>query len=255
MYIKDGRKDRMSEARPSVKLVAYTPNPEHVIAEMARLCYADDARVARLFNSPLDLVDDARMINGIVKMKHLSPLEHANWTFLIEGVSRALTHQLVRHRHLAISQRSQRYVEQKNFDYIVPHTVKQAGLEERYRHMMTEIGEFYEELGKGLEKMGLSGELKNQDARYVLPNSCETKIGITSNGRELLHIFQERLCNRAQWEIRYLSEEMLKLAYPTAPAIFSHAGPSCYSDGKCYQGKKTCGKMQEVIEHFSKYKN
>lgn len=243
----------MTEVKPKIQLVTYTPNPEHVVAEMARLCYASDERVTQLFNSSLDSVDDSRMIRGIVKMRHLSPLEHANWTFLIQGVSRALTHQLVRHRHLAISQRSQRYVNQKNFDYIVPETVKKAGLQARYEDMMINIGEFYSELEKGLEKIGLEGELKNQDARYILPNACETKIGITSNGRELLHIFQERLCNRAQWEIRYLAEEMLKLVYPTAPSIFGLAGPSCYSDGKCYQGKKTCGKMAEVIEHFREF--
>lgn len=242
------------ETKLKVQLITYTPNPEHVIAEMARLCYADDKKINALFKEDIDSDDDAKMIKTLAKMKHLSPFEHANWTFLIEGVSRSLTHQLVRHRHLAISQRSQRYVSHGNFDYVTPETVKKAGLEERYSSMMVNIGEFYDELAIGLEKIGLEGELRNQDARYILPNACETKIGITSNGRELLHIFQERLCNRAQWEIRALSEEMLRLVYPTAPAVFKLAGPSCYSDGKCYQGKKTCGKMLEVVEHFKNFK-
>lgn len=242
----------MTEVKLKVQLITYTPNPEHIISEMARLCYAEDEKVARLFKGNIDLMDDAKMIKTLAKMRHFSPFEHANWTFLIEGVSRALTHQLVRHRHLAISQRSQRYVNQKNFDYIIPETIKKAGLEEKYNTMMVNIGEFYTELENGLGKIGLEGELRNQDSRYVLPNACETKIGITSNARELLHIFQERLCNRAQWEIRYLSEKMLDLAYPTAPAIFELAGPTCYGEGKCYQGKKTCGRMQEVVEHFKK---
>jgi thymidylate synthase (FAD) len=244
----------MPEVKPKIKLITYTPNPEHLIAEMARLCYADNEKVSRLFRETIDSQDDARMIKALARMKHLSPFEHANWTFLIEGVSRAMTHQLVRHRHLAVSQRSQRYVNQKNFDYITPETIKKAGLEERYNFMMAGIGEFYNELEEGLREKGLIGEELNQDARYILPNACETKIGITSNARELLHIFQERLCNRAQWEIREVAEKMLKLVYPTAPSIFELAGPSCYCEGRCHQGKKTCGKMNEVIERYKKLK-
>jgi len=245
----------MAEVKPKVTLVTYTPNPEHVIAEMARLCYAKDEEVSKLFKGDINFLNDARMIKMLVNMKHLSPLEHASWSFEIEGISRALTHQLVRHRLVSYSQRSQRYVEQKNFDFIIPPTIKGAGMEERYKEMMETIGGFYEELSQGIEKkLGLTGESRNQDARYVLPNACETKIGVTANAREFLHMFGERTCNRAQWEIRGVMKDMLKLAYPTAPNIFVYAGPSCVTEGKCHQGKKTCGKAEEVKVYFEKLK-
>ncbi|MDP1728658.1 MAG: FAD-dependent thymidylate synthase [archaeon] len=241
--------------QPKVKLVTYTPNPEHVIADMARLCYADDEEVSKLFKEDINSIDDVRMLKILVNMRHLSPLEHASWTFEIEGVSRALTHQLVRHRLASYSQRSQRYVEQKNFDFVIPHTIKEAGMENRYKEMMGVIGDFYEELTSGLEKnLGLRGEARNQDARYVLPNACETKIGISANAREFLHIFGERTCNRAQWEIRGVMHQMLELAYPTAPNLFCYAGPACVVDGKCHQGKKSCGKAEEVKRYFESFK-
>ena len=245
----------MSEVKPRIMLVAHTPNPERVIADSARLCYADDDKVRDLFLGETDLIEDAKMIDILVKMRHLSPIEHASWTFFIEGVSRAMTHQLVRHRIASYSQRSQRYVAHKDFDYIIPDTIKQAGLEEEYKKIMERLGEDYERVsGKLEEKLGLAGESRNQDARYLLPNACETKINVTMNGRELLHFFGERTCNRAQWEIRDVAKQMLELAYPTAPALFSHAGPACVVDGKCYQGKKTCGEMEEVKKYFSSLK-
>jgi thymidylate synthase (FAD) len=237
----------MPEAKSKVRLIDYTQNPEHTIATMARLCYADNEKVKELFNGRIDSVDDSKMIKMLAKMKHLSPFEHASWIFELEGISRAMTHQLVRHRVASYSQRSQRYVEQKNFDFIIPPTIKKAGLQDRYEEMMKTMGDFYEELFKGLEeRIGLEGEEINQDARYVLPNACETKIGVTMNARELLHVFQERLCNRAQWEIREVFYEMFSLAYPTAPNVFEMAGPSCYSEKKCFQGRKSCGRAEEV---------
>jgi thymidylate synthase (FAD) len=242
----------MGEVKPEVRLVRYTPEPENLVAEMARACYADNEKIARLFQGPIDSVSDGEMIKRLAKMKHLSPFEHASWSFFITGVSRAMTHQLVRHRLLAVSQRSQRYVTQTDFNYIIPESVRVAGLEESFKQMMMDTGRFYKQLSEGLEKKGFKGEDRNQDARYVLPNACETTIGITGNGRELLHIFQERLCNRAQWEIRYVASEMLRLVRPTAPAIFELAGPSCYVEGKCYQGRKTCGKMAEVIKEYER---
>ncbi len=245
----------MVEVKPKVRLITHTPNPEHVVADFARLCYASDEEVAKLFKGNIDSIDDARLIKMLVNMRHLSPLEHASWSFELEGVSRALTHQLVRHRLVSYSQRSQRYVEQKNFDYIIPPTIAQAGMTDRYKEMMSVIGGFYEELAAGLEKnLGLKGEARNQDARYVLPNACETKIGVTTNAREFLHIFGERTCNRAQWEIRGVMHEMLRLAYPTAPNIFAYAGPSCVREGKCHQGKKGCGKIEEVRAYFERFK-
>ncbi len=256
LLIKDGRNYKMVEVNSKVRLVDHTKNPENIIAEMARLCYADDEKVKSLFNGSLNGVEDSRMINTLAKMRHFSPFEHAKWTFEIEGVSRALTHQLVRHRLASYSQRSQRYVNQKNFEFIIPPAVKQAGMSERYTEMMETIGGFYEEISEALEnRLGLNGEERNQDARYVLPNACETKIGVTMNARELIEVFfAERLCNRSQWEIRGLAHEMLKLSYPTAPNVFSHTGPACYSEGKCFQGTKSCGKAEEVRSYFKKLK-
>lgn len=243
----------MAEVKPKVTLITYTPNPEHTIAEFARLCYAKDKDVSKLFKGDINSIDDSNTIKMLVSMRHLSPLEHASWSFELEGVSRALTHQLVRHRLVSYSQRSQRYVEQKNFDFIMPPTIEKAGMAERYKEMMNIIGGFYEELSRGIEeKLGLKGEARNQDARYVLPNACETKIGVTANARQFLHIFEERTCNRAQWEIRGVMYEMLELAYPTAPTIFSYAGPPCVTEGKCHQGKKSCGNTEEVRTYFEK---
>jgi len=246
----------MPETNLSVKLVDYTPNPEKIVADAARVCYADNDEIAELFGTTINSVDDARMIKMLANMGHLSPFEHVKWTYFVQGVSRALTHQLVRHRIASYSQRSQRYVEQKDFDFIIPPTIEKAGMAGRYREMMNTIGGFYEELAKGLEeKLGLTGEARNQDARYVLPNACETKIAVTMNGRELMDVFfNERLCNRAQWEIRAMAREMLEQAYPTAPNIFAFAGPSCCTKGTCYQGKKSCGKAEEVRAYFESLK-
>ena len=246
----------MGESKLEVKLVAHTPNPEHLIADNARLCYANNENAEKLFGKERDSKDDARMIKILADMKHMSPFEHVNYSFEITGISRVTSHQLVRHRLASYSQRSQRYVKHdKEFQYIVPPSIKEAELTERYLEMMKTIRKFYEELSLGLEKSGIQGEEKNQDARYVLPNACETKIGVTMNARELLHFFQERLCNRAQWEIRKMAEKMFELVYPTAPNVFSYAGPSCVSEGRCHQGKKGCGKMKEKNEYFEKIKN
>lgn len=245
----------MKEAKLEVRLISHTPNPEHLIADAARLCYADDEQVEKLFDKKIESIDDARMIKILVQMQHMSPLEHASYSFFVRGVSRAMTHQLVRHRIASYSQRSQRYVTHKDFEFIIPHTIKEAGMTAKYTEMMKQIGKFYEELSDGLEEeLALKGEARNQDARYILPNSCETKIIMTMNARELLHFFHERLCNRAQWEIREASEKMLELAYPTAPNIFSYAGPACVSEGKCYQRKKGCGFPDDKKEYFQNLK-
>jgi len=246
----------MAEKKSEVRLISYTPNPEHLIADNARVCYAEDEDLQKIFSSQakIDSIDDGRMIKIITSMNHLSPIEHASYNFFIEGVSRAMTHQLVRHRLASYSQRSQRYVNHAKFGFIIPPSIKEAGLENRYVEIMEQIGEFHKEIAKGLEeKLGLKGESKNQDSRYILPNACETKIGMTMNARELLHFFSERLCNRAQWEIREVAEKMLKLVYPTAPNIFLNVGPACIGS-KCLQGKKTCGKAIEKKEYLQNLK-
>jgi len=245
----------MRAVKSKVKLVAYTKDAEKLIAESARLCYGTDEEVKELFKRN-SKVDSKRMIKILMDMEHLSPIEHPSYSFLLTGVSRALTHQLVRHRLASYSQRSQRYVKHKNFNFIIPETIESIGKAKEFRKDMESVRELYEKWGRVLEEeLGLEGEANNQDARYVLPNACETKIITTMNARELLHFFKERLCNRAQWEIRGVAEKMLDLAYPTVPNLFQYAGPNCYSEGKCKQGKKSCGKLEQVVQHFENKKN
>lgn len=246
----------MNPVQPNVTLVRSTTDPEHVIAAAARLCYAEET-AALLESAP---TGDARMVRMLKKVGHMSPIEHASFTFYVEGVSRAMTHQLVRHRLASYSQRSQRYVSHKGFDYVVPpalegRTVTVDGQNREaaayFRETMEEVAERYARL---IEALGDEGETSNQDARYVLPNACETKIFVTMNARELLHFFEERLCLRAQWEIRGVAERMLELARQRCPAVFEKAGPKCIRIGKCPEGKRTCGQYDEVVRRYVEVK-
>ena len=167
-------------------------------------------------------------------MGHLSVVEHAVFTFSVEGVSRALTHQLVRHRIASFSQQSQRYVSLKEPTFVTPPTVKGNPEAERaFSETMDAIWDAY----RRLEDMGIPAE----DARYLLPNGCTTNITVTMNARELLHLFSLRCCSRAQWEIREMAERMLELCREVSPVIFKDAGPPCVR-GPCPEGKLSCGK-------------
>jgi thymidylate synthase (FAD) len=175
-------------------------------------------------------------------------LRHSFFTFFVEGISRACSHQLVRHRVASYSQQSQRYVSMKNFPYVKPETFKNAkikakGLEMTFEGVMDLIGSFYE----SAVEMGIPKE----DARFLLPNACSTRIVFTMNGEELVHFLRLRTCNRAQWEIRKLAIEVLKILRKRLSA-FEKVGPNCYYLGYCPEGKKTCGKMEEVVEFFKK---
>lgn len=182
---------------------------------------------------------------------HLSVLEHATFTFAVEGVSRVLLAQLTRHRIASFSVQSQRYVSlAETFSYIIPPAIKALGEEAvaRYQAQMDQMQAWYVEWQ---QQLGAKGEKSNEDARFVLPNACETRLIVTMNVRELMHFFELRCCMRAQWEIRGLAEEMLRLCKQAAPVLFANAGPGCVR-GKCPEGDKSCGKMQEIRE---KYKN
>jgi len=191
-------------------------------------------------------------------MGHTSIAEHAVFTFYIEGVSRALTHQLVRHRIASFSQRSQRYVAHDDFDYVIPDqfqnktvTVDGRNIDaiEYFKETMSIIAKRYAALRSSL---GDKNESSNQDARYVLPNACETKIFVTMNARELMHFFAERLCMRAQWEIRGVANQMYELAKDKCPAIFAKCGPKCVTIGHCTEGAKTCGLAKEMKARYGK---
>jgi thymidylate synthase (FAD) len=169
-----------------------------------------------------------------MKSGHFSALEHASYTFAIDGVSRALTHQLVRHRLASYNQQSQRYVTYDAEPNIVVPPLVEADAECRSA-FDTAIDIAWATYGQ-LVEAGIPAE----DARYVLPNACVSKIVVTMNIRELLHFFEVRCCNRAQWEIRELARRMLALVEPTAPYIFLDAGAACRR-GPCPEGKMTCG--------------
>lgn len=226
-----------------VKLLRYTPNPENLSVLGAKLCYTN-ANIEAL-EEKLSGEETDGFIQKIVKIGHHSVLEHVSFTFGIEGVSRALTHQLVRHRVASYSQKSQRYVNHKDgFQYVLPESISFSALNTRYNEIMGQISALYDEL--------VSAGVPAEDARYILPNACETKIIVTMNARELLHFFQIRCCNRAQWEIRRMAEEMLKECFKVAPSIFSHAGPGCIF-GACPENEFTCGKSLEVREKYKKF--
>jgi len=215
-----------------VRLLNHTPDPERAIAAAARLCYAP-VGAAELLES---MTDDAvrKVLRTIIESGHTSALEHASYTFAIDGVSRAMTHQLVRHRLASYNQQSQRYVSYaEDPAFIVPPDVD-ANPEARDRYLSA-CGEAFLAY-RALLDSGVAAE----DARYLLPNAMETKIVVTMNIRELLHFFELRCCKRAQWEIRDVALRMLELAEPTAPFIFVDAGASCRR-GPCREGKMTCG--------------
>ena len=192
--------------------------------------------------------DQAAFLRRIVASGHLSVLEHASFTFGVSGVSRALLAQLTRHRIASFSVQSQRYVSlDKGFGYIVPPRIKELG-EEAVREFEAQMDQMQAWYVAWQEKLG-KGEGSNEDARFVLPNACETHITVTMNARELLHFFSLRCCSRAQWEIRAMAREMLRLCKQVAPVIFENGGPGCVS-GPCPEGARSCGKAAEMREFY-----
>jgi len=222
-----------------VNLIKYTQEPEKTVAVAARLCYSP-VGVDDLMN---ELGDESvqKLVRFVIKSGHLSTTEHINFTFAIEGVSRALTHQLVRHRIASYNQQSQRYVKFKeNFEYITPPSIaKDKDSREKFEGLISDIHSLYKEL--------LASGIEAEDARYILPNASETKIIVTMDGRELLHFFTVRCCNRAQWEIRELATKMLKLVKKVAPLVFEKAGPNCLR-GSCQEGKFKCENPPEASD-------
>lgn len=239
----------MSEAKLKVILLRHTPNPEETVAMAAKLCYSPSD--IKSLKEKIETRDQKVFVEKLIKMGHMTPIEHSSFTFAIEGISRACSHQLVRHRLASYSQQSQRYVsEEKGFDYIIPPAIREdRELKQTFTSNMRDAQRAYNVLVKKLYEKGMKGESANQDARFILPNAAETKIMVTMNARELLHFFHQRCCNRAQWEIRRMAEEMLKLVRKTAPVIFHKAGPGCLY-APCPEGDYTCGKIKEVRKKY-----
>lgn len=247
-----------------VQLIQYTKEAEKVVAAAAKLCYSSvgvDGIMEDLSSEKTE-----KFLNMLMKLGHQSPIEHINFTFAVEGVSRVLTHQLVRHRIASYSQQSQRYVKLDQFEYIVPPSIEDIPeAKKKFVEAMEEDQKTYNELvdilqKKHYEKLIQDGKSEKQskrmsekmaieDSRYVFPNACETKIVVTMNARTLLNFFHHRCCQRAQWEIREMATKMLKLVREVAPTIFKNAGPNCLI-GPCPEGNMTCGKIAEVRKRF-----
>ena len=221
----------------NIELVAYTPEPESVCNLGAKVCVSHDM--------PESGWDDFKALDHAIASGHESVLEHATFTFAIEGISRACSHQLVRHRMASYSQQSQRYVKMDGFEYVSP--VKNYDIpnlrygcgERTYKAIMEQIDRAYNEL----IRIGWSEE----DARYVLPNACKTNIIVTMNARELRHFFSLRCCERAQWEIKQVAEMMLALVKEVAPSLFENAGAQCKKLGYCPE-KRGCGRYPKKVK-------
>jgi thymidylate synthase (FAD) len=214
-----------------VTLLTHTPEPDQVVAAAARLCYsgADIATIQKRVSGE----KGAALVAKLLSLGHESPLEHVSFTFGIEDVSRALSHQLVRHRIASYSQQSQRYVRLEDFSFVTPPTIAarpEASAE--YREAIQAIRRAY---------AALLAHVPAEDARYILPNACTTKLVATLNARSLYNFFALRCCRRAQWEIRALAWSMLRLARAAAPHVFSQAGPDCLSARGCGEGEMSCG--------------
>lgn len=227
-----------------VELIAHTPKPDMVCAAAAFTSWKKKT-TAELF-SDLSENEALEFLKTVMGFGHFSVTEHASFTFSISGVSRALTHQLVRHRIASFTQQSQRYVKfsEDEIEYVTPPQIeKNAAAKEIYLESMASCANAYQRL----IKEGIAPE----DARFVLPNAATSNIVVTMNARELMHFIRLRSCERTQWELRAVAVEMLKLAKKVAPTLFSDGGPGCII-GPCPEGKLTCGKIAEVRERFKR---
>lgn len=251
-----------------VTLLTHTPMPEHTVACAARLCYSpatiDD------ISEKLTEEKTAAFVDMLAEIGHESPIEHASFTFGIEGVSRSLLAQITRHRMASFSVQSQRYVAEHAFEYVLPPEIEAIPeAKALYEQAMAQDQEQYEQLTAILKEKHLATCLEKgmdekaaaraaekmaiEDARFVLPNACTTKMVVTMNARSLMNFFRHRCCNRAQWEIRELARQMLELCVQAAPHLFKNAGPACVT-GPCPEGKMTCGKMKEMRERYAQIK-
>lgn len=243
----------MPEVKLNVVLLEMTQNPIDIIYAACRQCYSAKFAGDIVQEKKEDQNKKEEFIKKVASSGHESPMEHVKFTFAIEGVSRALTHQLVRHRVASYSQQSQRYVKANDFNYITPPSIAENKiLNDKFVRIMEDIQKSYNEFLELFKEKGESGEKVNQDARFVLPQAIETKIVVSMNCRELLHFFAQRSCNRAQWEIRALSNRMLEICKKNLPAVFGNAGSICVKLGYCPESAQfSCRKYplkEEIIK-------
>lgn len=249
---------------PVVTLIAYTPDPIKTVAAAAKLCYSKSDIATLSENLTEEKARD--FVDLLSSYGHESPIEHASFTFGIEGVSRTFLAQITRHRLASYSVQSQRYVQKNDFPFIIPPEIENdVQAREEFMLCMRQCAESYEKITQILAKkhqVSLIAEGEDEksaakkaqkmaieDARFVLPGACDTRMIVTMNARSLLNFFKQRCCNRAQWEIRAVAEEMFKLVYAVAPELFKHAGPPC-AYGPCTEGGMSCGKMKEMRQKY-----
>lgn len=218
-----------------IKILAHTPNPERVIALAGKLCYSS-VGIDEL-NDKISDEQVEKFIKKLSDMGHMSPFEHASFTFAIEGISRNCSHQIVRHRLASFSQQSQRYVKMKGEYVVPPYIYWHEELLLEFNHALEDADKAYNKLVKGLMRYGRTEKEAIEDARYILPSACTTKMEVTMNVRELLHFFKQRCCKRAQWEIREVAKEMLKQCKEVSPILFKNAGAPCST---CTEGELKC---------------
>lgn len=230
----------MPQSHLKVVLISHTADPEATVTAGIRQCYSVTGAVELKEKTGTD--KQKKLIDQVIASGHHSTIEHASFTFAVEGISRACSHQLVRHRLASYSQQSQRYVnfEKSGFDYVIPPKIQNnPEALAKFEKLMAEIDLTYKSLQNDYN-------ILPEDARFVLPNAADTKIVITMNARALLNFFRERLCLRAQWEIREMARLMLEEVKPIAPEIFKYAGPSCQTEKICWEGNLSCGLWKSI---------
>lgn len=244
-----------------VELLAYTPQPERTVAAAAKICYSAADDIEAIFDG-LDEAKTASYVDMIASLGHESVIEHTSFTFGLEGVSRALLAEITRHRIASFSVQSQRYVRKGSFAYVTPPAVAELPeAEAEFAQAMREAQAHYDRLAEMLKKRHETAYLQSgmdakaaaqkaekraiEDARFVLPNACDTRMIFTMNARSLHNFFRLRCCERAQWEIRAAAWEMLRLCLGVAPRLFRTAGPACVR-GACGEGKMSCGQAEAV---------
>jgi len=226
-------------AEPTVELLAYSPDPERVVAVAARRSYS--RHPAKELWDELGDEEVSELLYRVIRQRHLSVLEHVHFTFAVEGVSRALSHQLVRHRIASYTQQSQQRASEQHFEFVVPPEIEDDPvLVREFQETMNNLGTAYQRmLDKGVKK-GL--------ARYVLPNACTTKLIMTMNARSLFNLISQRICGVEEWEFRTVATKIHEVLMTVAPNIFKYAGPPCVTELVCYEGEngERCGRYRMI---------
>lgn len=228
-----------------VTLLTHTPEPEKIVAAAARCCYSNDDPDKLLDN----MTDEkaAKFLQKLNDLGHQSPIEHVSFTFAISGVSRALLAQITRHRLASFSVRSQRYCGFNSSDFVKPPSIANSDVEDTFDEALSRCKSHYDSL--------IDSDIAKEDARMVLPNAAATSMVVTMNARELLHFFSLRCCTRAQWEIRNLANEMVKLVKKVAPNLFAKAGAACIQLGYCPEGQFSCGRAPSIDKLLESFKS